>query len=115
MESLPQTVTFEDDTLVINLPVGGYNNNCKYCIVIAQAIPEETTINAPVVFTIGDGTTTFPFLNKDCTPILASQIRTRKLYPAKVATNVATGVFKYVGNCCLPCPASEIIESLPTT
>ncbi|MDE6833919.1 MAG: hypothetical protein K2J39_06730 [Ruminococcus sp.] len=34
-----------------------YNKSgCKYCIVIAQKIPTTTTINAPVVITIGTGT-----------------------------------------------------------
>ena len=93
---LSQAITFEDDTLVVNLPDGSYGNRCKYCIVLAQAIPDETTINAPVVFTIGEGTTTYPFVNCDCTPIYASQVRTRRIYPTRVNTAVETGVFKYI-------------------
>ena len=53
---LSQAVTFADGTLTINLPAGSYANGEKYCIVIAQAIPEATTITAPVVITIGTGT-----------------------------------------------------------
>ena len=110
---ISQAVTFADDTLTINLPDGNYGNGCKYCIVIAQAIPDGVTLNSTVVFTIGAGTVTYPFVNKNCAPIYASQVRTRKLYPTRVATNVGGGVFKYIGSCCLPCPASNIINSLP--
>jgi len=111
---LSQSITFTDDTLVVNLPANAYENKCKYCIVLAQAIPETTTINAPVVFTIGTGTTTYPFVNCDCTPIYASQIRTRKIYPTRVNTAVNTGVFKYIGNYKLPCKATTPTQSIPT-
>ena len=111
---LSQAVTFATDTLTINLPAGSYGNDCKYCIVIAQPIPDETTIIAPVVFTIGDdATTTYPFVNCDCTPILASQVRTRRLYSTRVNTSVGTGVFKYIGKCKLPCPGGTVLGSLP--
>ena len=49
---ISQAITFTGGNLVVNLPDGSYNNNEKYCIVLAQAIPETTTINAPVVITI---------------------------------------------------------------
>lgn len=52
---LSQNVTFTGGNLVINLPAGAYNNGEKYCIVVAQAIPNTTTINAPVVITIRYG------------------------------------------------------------
>ena len=110
---LSQTITFDGTNLVVNLPTGSYANCQKYCIVLAQAIPETTTINAPVVFTIGDGTTLYPFLNCDCTPIYASQVRTRRLYSARVNTAVDTGVFKYIGKCKLPSNATTAIQSLP--
>lgn len=111
---ISQEITFEDDELVVNLPQRAYENCTKYCIIFAQSIPAETTINAPVVFTIGDDTdTTYPFLNGDCTPIYASQVRTRTLYPTRVNTAVEEGVFKYIGNCCLPSNATTTIESLP--
>ena len=53
---ISQAVTFDGTSLVINLPAGSYNDGCKYCIVVAQAIPAATTITAPVVITIGTGT-----------------------------------------------------------
>lgn len=46
---LSQAVTFAGGNLVINLPAGSYGNGCKYCIVVAQAIPSTATINAPVL------------------------------------------------------------------
>ena len=42
---LSQTITFDGTNLVVNLPTGSYANCQKYCIVLAQAIPETTTIN----------------------------------------------------------------------
>lgn len=110
---LSQSITFDGTNLIVNLPIGSYGNGCKYCIVLAQAIPDETTINAPVVFTIGTDTTTYPFLNKDCTPIYASQVRTRRLYSTRVNTAIETGVFKYIGKCCLPNNATTVARSLP--
>ena len=111
---LSQSITFTDGNLVVNLPVNSYGNCKDYCIVLAQSIPDETTINAPVVFTIGTDTTTYPFLNCDCSPILASQVRTRRVYKARVNTAVNTGVFKYVGDCPLPSNSTTLINSLPT-
>lgn len=110
---LSQTITFDGTNLVVNLPAGSYRDGCRYCIVLAQSIPDATTINAPVVFTIGDGTTTYPFVNKDCTPILASQVRTRKIYPTRVNTSVNDGVFKYIGNQCLPSNSTTLVQSIP--
>ena len=60
---ISSAVTFTNGNLVINLPAGNYGDGCKYCIVVAQTIPETTTINAPVYITIGTGTTLYP-LNK---------------------------------------------------
>ena len=46
---ISQAVTFTAGTgLIINLPAGNYNDNQKYCIVVAQSIPAATTITAPV-------------------------------------------------------------------
>lgn len=102
---LSQSVTFEDDTLLINLPAGAYENGEKYCLVIAQPIPTETTIAADVAITIGtDTTTTYPLVNNNCTNVQACQISTRTKYPTRVATNIGEGVFKLLGNInCVKC------------
>lgn len=113
---ISQDVTFADNTLTINLPDTTTYGNCeKKCIVIAQSIPTTATIGSPVVFTIGTNTATFPFLNKDCTPVYAQQLRSRKLYPTRVNTAISTGVFKYIGKCNLPCVEVTVLNSLPTT
>lgn len=110
---LSQTITFDGTSLIVNLPQNAYGNSEKYCIVLAQSIPEATTINAPVVFTIGTGTVQYPFVNQDCTPIYASQVRTRRIYPSRVNTAVDSGVFKYIGRCPLPSNATTTIQSIP--
>ena len=100
---LSQAVTFADDTLTINLPAGSYANGCKYCIVVAQAIPAETTIVAPVVITIGDGTEEYPLTNRCCAQVTACGIRTRTRYAVMVSTSATGGTFKMLGNpCCSP-------------
>lgn len=110
---LSQSITFDGTSLVVNLPQNAYGNGEKYCIVLAQSIPTETTINAPVVFTIGTNTTQYPFVNQNCVPIYASQVRTRRIYPTRVNTAVDSGVFKYVGTCSLPSNSTTTIQSIP--
>ena len=96
-------VTFAAGTLTINIPEGSYENGEKYCIVIAQTIPDTATINAPVVVTIGAGTTAFPLVNKCCKPVTASAVRTRTKYSTVVATTATGANFKLLGDlCCRP-------------
>lgn len=83
--------------LVIAIPAGAYNDNCKYCIVVAQAIPAATTINAPVFIQIGTGTVLYPLNKCDCTQVTACAIRTRTKYSTRVETNATGGVFKLLG------------------
>lgn len=105
-------VTFADDTLTINIPAGTYGNGCKYCIVVAQTIPAETTITAPVVITIGEGTTTYPLLNCDCTAVTACAINSRTRYSTIVRTDTTSGTFRLLGK--LPCSrCSDNLASLP--
>lgn len=101
------------NTVIVDLPQGSYNNCERYCIVLVQSIPTSATINAQVVFSIGGGATQYPFVNCDCTPVYASQIRTRRIYPTRVNTAVNTGVFKYIGKCKLPCNATTTVQSIP--
>ena len=111
---LSQAINFDaaNDLLIVDLPAGSYSDNCRYCIVLAQTIPTTTTINAQVVFTIGGGTTQYPFVNCDGTPIYASQVRTRRIYPTQVNTTVDTGVFKYIGKYKLPCVGATTLSTL---
>lgn len=100
---ISEAVTFADDTLTINLPAGSYGDGCVYCIVVAQAIPEETTITAPVVITIGDGTEEYPLTNRCCAQVTACGLRTRTRYKTVVSTDSTGGVFRMLGRpCCSP-------------
>lgn len=98
---ISSAVTFTGGTLIINIPQASYRNNEKYCIVVAQNLPAGTTINAPVVITIGTGTTQYPLLNCDCTPVYACAVNTRTRYSAIVRTNISSGSFILTGK--IPC------------
>lgn len=97
---ISQAVTFATGTLTVNIPDGTYNNCEKYCLVIAQAIPDTATINAPVVVTIGTGTTTFPLVDCTGTPVTAGAIRTRTRYATRVNTTTTGGSFRLLGRLC---------------
>ncbi len=100
---ISQAVTFADDTLTINIPAGSYADGCKYCLVIAQTIPAETTIVAPVVITIGDGTVEYPLVNCGCAQVTACALRTRTRYSTVVSTSATGASFKMLGRgCCTP-------------
>lgn len=43
-------------SVVINLPAGSYNNNEKYCVIVAQKIPATAPIGANALVSIGGGT-----------------------------------------------------------
>lgn len=117
-----QAVEFDDGVLAINIPEGTYLNGEKYCIVINQPIPDETTIAGEVVITIGDEETTYPLVNANCTNVTPCEIQTRTRYSTRVHTNISTGVFKLLGktNCsCCGCkrtgaPSLPIVTPTPT-
>jgi hypothetical protein len=98
---ISQATTFTAGTgLVINIPAGSYADSEKYCIIVAQAIPDATTITAPVFITIGTGTELYPLNQCDGTQVTANQIRTRTKYSARVATNATGGAFNHIGKLC---------------
>ena len=108
---ISQAVTFAGGVLTINIPAGSYADGCKYCIVVAQTIPETATITAPVVITIGDGTVTYPLTGCDCAQLIACQIRTRTRYAVRVATTATGGTFKLLGRAaCAPSNALTEID-----
>lgn len=113
---ISQAVTFTGGNLVVNLPAGSYGNRCKYCIVVAQTIPAETTINAPVVITIGTGTEQYPLTKPNCAQVTACGIRTRTRYSVCVSTNAAGGSFRLLGKpCCAPNNALSAIDGTAPT
>lgn len=101
---ISESVTFTAGTgLIINIPEGSYADGCRYCIVVAQSIPDATTITAPVFISIGDGTVLYPLNKCDCTQATACSIRTRTKYSTRVETTPTGGIFKLLGNvCCAP-------------
>lgn len=96
-------VTFTAPNLIITIPAGSYEDGEKYCIVVAQTIPAETTITAPVFIQIGDGTELYPLDRCDCSQATACNIRTRTRYSTRVVTDANTGTFRLMGRtCCAP-------------
>lgn len=108
---ISQAVTFTAPNLIINLPAGAYQSCERYCIVVAQAIPEATTINAPVFITIGDGTELYPLNQCNGVQATASGIRTRTRYATKVTTTATGGAFRLLGKiCCYPTDSLTSID-----
>lgn len=96
-------VAFTGGNLIITIPAGSYNNCQKYCIVVAQNIPNTTTINAPVFIQIGTGATLYPLQKCNCAQATACSIRTRTKYCTRVATTPTGGAFRLLGDlCCAP-------------
>lgn len=100
---ISEAVTFAAGTLTVNLPAGSYQDGGKYCLVIAQTIPAATTITAPVVITIGDGTVEYPLVDGCCAQLTACALRTRTRYATRVSTSATGGSFKLLGHAsCAP-------------
>ena len=86
------TAAFADGTLTLTLPDNiSYNDGCKYCFIITTALPDEATINAPVVAVIGTGTVEFPLFTRCGAQVVAQQLRTRRRYPFRVSTSATSG------------------------
>ena len=95
------TITFAAGTLTLNFPDNMTDaNGCKYCFVLTTALPDTATVNAPVVVTVGAGTTEFPLLDRCGAQVVAQQLRTRRRYPFRVSTTAAGGSVNLL--CCLP-------------
>lgn len=115
---ISQSVVFTAGTgLIINIPAGSYSDCERVCIVVAQAIPDATTITAPVFISIGDGTVLYPLNKCDCTQATACSIRTRTKYSTRVETSATGGVFKLLGRvACSPNNNLTAIDgTAPTT
>ena len=96
------SVAFTGGNLVITIPAGSYEDGEKYCIVIAQTIPQTATLNAPVVIQIGTGTQQYPLVSRDCSQVTACGVRTRTRYATRVQTSSTSGVFRLLG-----CPSCQ--------
>lgn len=109
------TPTFADGTLTLNIPARSFQNCQIVCIVIAGALPAGTTLEAPVVLTIGTDTTQYPLVTRRGTPVTASMLSIRgncKL-KARVNTTTTSAVFMVLDgliNC-----NSNVLNSIPVT
>lgn len=103
-----ESVTFTAPNLIIDLPAGSYNNNQKYCIVVTDAIPAETTREAPVFFTIGGGTELYPFVSCNGTQLTERNVDTRTRYSVVVNTTATGGAFKLLGRACVMSTNSDL-------
>lgn len=91
-------VAYTNGNLVITIPDNTFNNGEKVCLVVAQTIPADTTINAPVVIQIGEGTALYPLTTKWCGQVNACGLRTRTRYATRVITSSVGAVFRLLGN-----------------
>lgn len=111
---ISQSVVFTAGTgLIINIPAGSYSDCERVCIVVAQTIPDATTITAPVFISIGDGTVLYPLNKCDCTQATACSIRTRTKYSTRVETTPTGGIFKLLGN--IPCSPNNNLTAIDGT
>lgn len=103
-------VAFTGGNLVITLPAGSYSNGEKYCLVVAQAIPDTVTINAPVVIQIGTGTELYPLTKCNCAQATVCNIRTRTKYTTRVVTSATGGTFRLTGR--VSCAPSNVLSAI---
>lgn len=105
-------VAFDPTTnsLDVTIPSGVYANCQKVCIVVAQTIPDSTTINALVNVVING--TRFPLQKCNCTQATACEIKTRTKYSTRVFTNTVSGVFRLLDKVYATCP--DNLTTLPT-
>lgn len=97
---ISQAVTYDSGVLTINIPAGSYENCDKYCLVIAQAVPANAIVGAPVVITIGQGTVAYPLLLCNGVQMTAGTLRTRTKYSTVVQTSATGGSFRILGKIC---------------
>ena len=96
--AISTAVAFTDGNLVVTLPADSFRNGEKVCIVIAQTIPADTTITAPVVIQIGEGTEQYPLTTRCCAQVSACGIRPRTRYATRVVTSATGATFRMLGN-----------------
>lgn len=114
--AISTSVTFTDGNLIIELPANSFRGGEKVCIVVAQSIPSDATITAPVVIQIGDGEQLYPLTNRCCAQVNACAIRTRTKYATRVVTSATGGTFRLLGSpACSPNNALESIDGTAPT
>ena len=110
---ISQSVTYASGVLTINIPAGSYNNCGIYGLVIAQNIPSDTIIGAPVVITIGEGTVNYPLLRCNGGAASVFNLNTRTKYLVQVNTTATGGTFRMLGRSC--CSHNTVLDSIDGT
>lgn len=89
-----ESVTFAGGVLTINIPQRTYNAGCPYFLRLVEDIPDETTIGATVVVTIGDGTVEYPLVGLNGAQLTAEYLRSGYSYPVTVVNSGTSGAFR---------------------
>ena len=89
-----ESIAFATGTLTINIPQRAYNAGCPYFLRIVDEIPDETTIGAEVVITIGESTVEYPLLGCNGVALTAENLRSGYSYPVTVVSNNTIGAFR---------------------
>ena len=110
---ISQSVEYASGVLTINIPAGSYNNGEVYGLVVAQNIPTDTIVGAPVVVTIGEGTVNYPLLRCNGAQATVFNVGTRTRYLVKVVATAMGGSFKMLGRSC--CPQQSVLDSIDGT
>ena len=92
-----EAITFAAGTLTINLPQRTFASGCPYFLRIVDDIPEETTIGALVVVTIGTGTVEYPLLDCSGAQVTAERLRSGYSYPIELVSGGTAGAFRVLG------------------
>lgn len=90
------SITLTGDVLTITLPSETVRNREKFCICLAQNIPEGVTANTTVNIAVTGITDPFELLNRCGNRVYGDQLRTRKVLHAIALTDVP--VFKLLDN-----------------
>lgn len=89
-----ESITFAAGTLTINVPQRTFYAGGVYFLRLVDPIPAATTVNAPVVITIGDGTVEYPLVACNGAQVTVGNIRTGYSYPIRLATTATGGSFR---------------------
>ena len=95
-----ETITFADGTLTINVPQRTFYAGCVYFLRLVDPIPAATTVNAPIVITIGDGTVEYPLVGFRGAQLTAEYLRSGYSYPITLINSGANGAFKLLAPVC---------------
>ena len=109
------TPSFADGTLTLNIPERSFQNCQLACIVVIGPLPAGTTLEAPVVLTIGSDTTQYPLVTRRGTPVTASMLSIRGNCKLKARVNTTTtGAVFMILDGLINCN-SNVLNSIPTS